>query len=402
MIDERATAFPTAAQSGVMVGSPPPPELRVGLHNWQLAPFNRWAFQHTREVIPTANVSRGLGPVWTLPSQPSALLGVRFESSSGQPIELGQFLDYSWTDGLVAIHRGRILLEAYRNDLAADSRHLAMSVSKSITSLVVGILHGRGLIDVGELVTHYVPELAGTAFEGATVQHLLDMEVANSWREDYFSDATEFWRLDVACGWIPPRDGAATTLLDFMKETRRDGNHGEMIQYSSLNPDLLGLIAERVAQTPFPTLVGRELWGPMGAEFDADLLVDPAGMAVADGGYCIALRDFARIGQLFLNGGAVGTRQVIPESWIDECRRANPKPFHPTSYGADLPGASYHNQWWRLDGRSLAMGIHGQMIAIDQAAELVVVFVSSAPEPNATAQRNTQRRAVAALASAVA
>jgi CubicO group peptidase (beta-lactamase class C family) len=376
--------------------------MRVGLHNWQLPPYNRWAFQHTRQVIPTANVSRGPGPVWTLPSKPSALLEVRFESSGGKQIELGQFLEHSWTDGLVAVHRGRIVLEAYRNDLAADSRHIAMSVSKSITSLVVGILHGRGLIDIGALVTHYVPELAGTAFDGATVQHLLDMEVANSWREDYFSDSTEFWRLDVACGWIPPRDGAATTLLEFMKETRRDGNHGELIQYSSLNPDLLGLIAERVAQTPFPTLVGRELWGRMGAEFDADLMVDPAGMAVADGGYCIALRDFARIGQLFLNGGAAGTRQVVPESWIDECRRANPKPFHPTSYGADLPGASYHNQWWTLDHRSFAMGIHGQMIAIDQAAELVVVFVSSAPEPNATAQRNTQRRAVAALASAVA
>jgi len=281
-----------------------------------------------------------------------------------------------------------------------NSRHIAMSVSKSITSLVVGALAGRGQVAVGALVTRYVPELVGTAFEGATIQHLLDMEVANAWREDYFSDATEFWRLDVACGWIPPRDGAAGTLFDFMKETRRDGNHGQEIQYSSLNPDLLGLIAERVTGSPFPTVAAHELWEPMGAEFDADLMVDPGGLAVADGGYCLALRDFARVGQLFLNAGAAGNKQVVPESWIQECRRLNPKPFHPTSYGADLTGASYHNQWWMLDGRNYALGIHGQMIAIDQKASLVVVFLSSPPEPNVTAQRNTQRQIVTAIADA--
>jgi CubicO group peptidase (beta-lactamase class C family) len=375
--------------------------MRVGLHNWQQAPYNRWSFQHTRQVIPTANVARGAGPVWALPLAPQPIGDILFESAQGEPLTIRQFLDHSWTDGFLVVKSGAIAFEAYRNGMEPASRHIAMSVSKSITSLVAGILVGRGLIDVNALVTHYVPELASTAFEGATIQHLLDMEVANAWREDYFSDTTEFWRLDVACGWIPPRPGAAPTLFDFFKETKRDGRHGEQIAYSSLNPDLLGLIAERVGGAPFPTVASRELWGPMGAEFDADLTVDPAGMAVADGGYCVALRDFARVGQLFLSGGVAGNVQVVPKAWIDECRRPNPKPFHPTSYGADLPGASYHNQWWNLDDRSCALGIHGQMIAVDHGADLVAVFVSSPPEPNAGAQRHTQRRIVNALASAL-
>ena len=106
-----------------------------------------------------------------------------------------------------------------------------MSVSKSITSLVIGALVGKGQLDSTSLVTRYVPELAGTAYDGATIQHTLDMEVANSWREDYFSDTTEFWQLDVACGWLPPRDGAATTLFEFIRQSRREGEHGEAIQY---------------------------------------------------------------------------------------------------------------------------------------------------------------------------
>lgn len=401
MITERTGRHPTAVESGVMVGHPPPPELRVGLHNWQQAPFNRWSFQHTRQVIPTANVSRGLGPVWELPKVTRALGDISFDSAGGVEITLADFLNDSWTDGLIVLKRGAIAFEAYRNEMGPQSRHIAMSVSKSITALVVGTLVGKNLIDVNQLVTHYVPELAGTAFDAATVQHLLDMTVANAWREDYFSDATEFWRLDVACGWIPPRDGAATTLFDFFKETRRDGQHGEQIAYSSLNPDLLGLIVQRVADTPFPVVASRELWTPMGAEFDADLTVDPAGMAVADGGYCIALRDFARIGQLFLNGGSANGQQVVPESWISECRNARRIPFHPTSYGANLAGALYHNQWWQLEGRTIAMGIHGQMIAIDHSSDMVVAFLSSSPQPNAIREREEQLGIVAAVSDAL-
>jgi CubicO group peptidase (beta-lactamase class C family) len=401
--------YPTAAESGIMVGHPPPPASRVGLHNWQQPPFNRWAFQHTRQVLPTANISRGAGPVWTLPRNdfPPPLAGegrvgaIEFQSSAGERITIDDFVDHSWTDGLIVLHDGAVVFEAYRNGMNPASRHIAMSVSKSITSLIVGALAGAGLIDVNRLVTHYVPELEGSAFEGATVQNLLDMTVANAWREDYFGDTTEYWRLDVACGWIPPRDGAAPTLFDFLKETRRDGTHGTEIAYSSLNPDLLGLIAERVADAPFAEVASQQLWMPMGAEFDADITLDPAGTAVADGGYCIALRDLARIGQLFLDGGAADGRQVIPESWVDECRRPPARPFHRTSYGADLPGARYHYQWWLLDGRSCAMGIHGQMIAIDVQARLVAAFVASAPEPNSTPQRREQLRIVAALADAM-
>src|SRR2546428_9616384 len=114
-------------------------------------------------------------------------------------------------------------------------------------------------------------------------------------------------------------------------------------------------------------------------EFDADITIDAGGSAVADGGYCIALRDFAGVGQLFLNGGRAEERQVVPTSWIEECRRPNPMPFDRTSFGAELPGASYHNQWWLFDDRSFALGIHGHMFAVDFNPQLVVVLSCLAP-----------------------
>jgi len=145
-----------------------------------------------------------------------------------------------------------------------------------ITSLVIGILVGNNQIDCASPVTRYVPELVGTAYDGATIQHALDMEVANSWREDYFSDTTEFWRLDVACGWLASREGAASTLFEFICQSQRDGEHGREIQYSSLNPDLWASSPSAVSGLRFPDLVSEVLWRPSGMEYDATCLSIPA------------------------------------------------------------------------------------------------------------------------------
>lgn len=401
MPPEGSRRYPTAAASGVMTGFPPTEQSRVTLQNWQRAPFNRWAFLHTREVIPSANISRGVGPPWRLERTAGGLETMPLDDViSGAPT-LGAFLEESWTDGMIVLHRGRIRLEAYRNGMSQTSRHVAMSVSKSITSLLIGILAGRGLVDSSALVTTYLPELAGTAYAGATVQHVLDMQVANAWREDYVSETSEYWRLDVAAGWLPPREDTPATLFDFMRSSHRDGAHGERVQYSSLNTDLLGLVAERAVGSRFADLASTLLWQPMGMEFDGDVTLDRAGTAACDGGICLTLRDLARIGQLFLQGGRAASGQVVPTAWIEACRRPNRKPFDPTSYGIELGGASYRNQWWLMDGRSFALGIHGQMIAVDLSSEMVVGFLASAPEPNDRQQRADQRQIVGRLAREV-
>src|SRR5207253_5225379 len=136
------------------------------------------------EVIPTANIGKGDGEALGLGRGRGGLESLELPTEDGARLTLGEFLENSWTDGMIVLHRGRIELEAYRNGMTPTTRHIAMSVSKSITSLITGVLVNQGLIDLHAEVTRYVPELAGTAYQGATIQHLLDMQVANSWRED--------------------------------------------------------------------------------------------------------------------------------------------------------------------------------------------------------------------------
>ena len=138
-------------------------------------------------MVPTVVVSRGDGPVLDLPERPREL-------------DVGDFLDTQYVDGLAVLHEGALVLEAYRNEMRPETLHLSQSVGKSVLGLLVGVLHGRGALDPATPVVEHVPEVAGSGYEGATVQHLLDMTAAIDFVEDYAT----FWRYDVACAWHPP------------------------------------------------------------------------------------------------------------------------------------------------------------------------------------------------------
>ena len=168
-----------------MSGAPPfSPQSQVTLANWQDPPFNRWAFQHVRELIPTARISRGSGPPWRLPSDDRDIAEVRFRHEDRE-LSIADLLADTYTDGFLVVHHGRIVTEQYFNSLAPDVPHLLMSVSKSVTSAVAGVLVGRRLLDPSAPVTDIVPELLGTSLEGATVQHLLDMRAGTRFDESY-------------------------------------------------------------------------------------------------------------------------------------------------------------------------------------------------------------------------
>ncbi len=199
-----------------MTGSPPPsgpplsaPGQPVTLENWLSPPFNRWSFQHVRELIPTARISRGDGPPWPLPSGPGGdLEDLRFPVEPGElapdgTLTVGELLSRTYTDGFLVIQRGRVVAERYFNGLRPDVPHLLMSVSKSVTGLVAGALATAGHLDVTAPAEAVVPELRGTSFAGATVRDLLDMRAGTRFREDYEDPQAQIAVSDRVYGWAP-------------------------------------------------------------------------------------------------------------------------------------------------------------------------------------------------------
>ena len=353
--------------------------------SWQEWPHNRWAYQHIDEVLTTATVSRGSGPVWAL--------------SGGDSLELPELereLEGLSTDGLLVIRGREIVVERYLNGMTPSTRHLLQSVTKSMCGVVVGRLVEAGTIDVSAPLSVYVPALRGSAYADATVQQALDMTVAVEYDETYQDPESEVSRHDRSSGWKAPREGESGTISDFLTTLRKNGEHGRVWQYCSANPDVLAWVLEEVSGLRFPELWSRELWAPMGAEFDSFMTVDSDGFSLASGGGCVTLRDLARFGRLFLEDG-VGAdgSQVIPRSWIADVMNGRDSHADFTTMPASMgSNAAYRDQVWRTgddDGCFFGVGIYGQYVWINPATDTVVAKLSSAPEADDEAAFDAHR-----------
>jgi CubicO group peptidase (beta-lactamase class C family) len=369
-----------------MTGAPPfRSDVLVTLANWQDPPFNRWAFQHLRELIPTARISRGDGPVRPLPRAERDLSGLRYRSGERE-LTVGDMLAETYTDGFLVLHRGQVVAERYFNGMRPDTPHLVMSVSKSVVTTVAGILVSQGLLETAAPVERVVPELAGTSFEGSTVQDLLDMRAGTHFDENYADPEADVRTYERVYRWRP--DGPEQRPVDalaYYATLHNDGEHGGPFRYRSILIDVLGWVLEKAGGDRLHELIARLVWQPMGAEFDAEITVDAHGNAMADGGVCATLRDLGRFGLLF-NGTPEARWAVVPPQWVADT--IGGAPDGPEAFMAEQPprryppGMHYRNCWWVAEPAVpffYAWGINGQYVFVHQPSGVVVVKLSTLP-----------------------
>ena len=325
----------TSVELGLMRGGPPSPERLVTGDNWIDGPFNRWGFLH----------------------------------------------------GLCVLQDDKVVYEYYVDPMTPDDTHLLMSVSKSLTATLVGVLVGQGVLDPAEQVTRYVGALRGTAWEGCTLQHLLDMRAGTRFDEDdYLDPESDGVLLEYISGYRPkPRTDLPPDTYQWIMRLDNDREHGSAFKYRSILTDVLAWAATEATGRRFPDLFSDLVWSRIGSEHDADVIVDAAGFPVVEGGIATTLRDLARFGLMHLQDGRVGDAQVVPAEWIgrllvrdDELIRA----FEPERFEG-RPDACYHDQWWVWDaeqGIYSGYGINGQQLLVHRPANIVVARFSSWPE----------------------
>ncbi|MBC6440708.1 MAG: serine hydrolase [Rhodospirillales bacterium] len=365
---------------------PAAPDKMVTLENWRTPPFNRWAYSHVSEIVPSAQIWRGRGPAMDLPRAPEHLADVAYTDHAGTERSFGWFLDNHQTDGICVLHNGGIVMEHYRNELQEHRPHILMSVSKSITALVIGILVDRGVLDPTQGIGHLIPEIAGSAFDDCTLQHLLDMTVGVDFTEDYFANTGPITEYREASNWRPPTDPANPgDLRSWMVTLQKQGEHGAAFHYVSPCTDMLGWVIERATGRPYAEAVSELLWQPLGAEFDGHVTVDRFGAPRAAGGVCLCLRDLARVGQMMLEEGQANGRQVVPRAWVADSRFNGDKAaWAAGERSAANPAGSYRNKWWMMGdahGSYTGIGVFGQYLWIDPVASLVIAKFASQPMP---------------------
>lgn len=353
--------------------------------DWDRPPWNRWAFQHIREILPTAEVWRGVNPVRQLPRRDVELDGLKVKGLSGRDVTLLTFLDETYTDGLIVLKNGAVAYERYFNGMTERTLHLSQSVAKSTIGMLFGIFASRGLIDLKAPLSHYLPELENTGWRGATVQQVLNMTSGIKYDETYTDPYSDVGQTDVASGWKPvPTDcdpnfkwptDVWSQIVGLKNAVRQ---HGAAFEYRSIETDVLAFCLERVAGKRLPQILSEEIWQKLGMEESANFTVDPAGYALASGGLNATLRDYARFGQMVLDNGA----GIVPSAYVADTRQGDHEIFS-EPYNIALPQGAYKNQFWiedRTEEAIMCRGVFGQLIYISWKYNMVLVKLSSWPD----------------------
>jgi len=344
---------------------------------WQLLnpDVNSFIFREIDKIFETRIVPHA-GSVWDLPK--GNAMAMPADTFGGGNYDYNQFAERTFTNAMLVIRDGKIVFEDYRNRMEEDTPHIAFSMSKTITSLLVGIAVDQGKVaSLDDPATKYVPELKGTGYDGVTIRQILQMRSGVDYQERYDfganpSFAGKLHEQAIVLNKMRFADGAL--------ETKRANQPGSTFNYSTLDTMVLGWILEKATGQPLESFTQSNLWGPLGAEADGFWMADGApgtGRALNGMGFNARLRDFGRLGQLMLNNGMRGDTQVIPEGWMKEATAMLPTG---APAGQGFPGYGY--QIWQIDdepGAYAAVGLAGQFIYVSPATKTVIVKLSYYP-----------------------
>ncbi len=383
-----------------MEGFPPPPEARLSFHDGSFYgwPQLRWTFSNIGQLVPTRTAWRGPGAARILDGQATAddgsngpRLGIgSIHSSDGRSLTWDEALDDICADGLVVLHGGRVVHEEYREHGRPHRPHIIMSAAKSFAGTLAMLADHDGLLDRDALVPTIIGELAGTAWDDATVRQVMDMVVDMDFEEDYLRPDSEVYRFLRSAGMLPfgPDDEGPRSFYEYLPAVGPAGPHGTAFAYREPNIFVLGWLLRRATGTSLSDQLSERIWRHLGAEHDAVYMVDPSG---AETTMCVTTRDLARFGDLFRTGGTVDGVRVLTEAVTDEPFAGGDRDLFARGSEVDggrydsMDGWSYRSQFWirHLDDRNcpMARGAHGQVLAIDRGADLVVALTSSARQP---------------------
>jgi CubicO group peptidase (beta-lactamase class C family) len=368
-------------------GEPQPP-IRFEDDRFFAYPAIRWSLSHLPELARTAIVAHrpGVGSAWHAAdsSAEAALDALPFMDLDGHERTWSASLADTYADGIVVLHRGRCLYEKYFGALESDWPHACFSITKSYVATLAAALVHEGALDGQARISHYLPELAGTAFADASLREVMDMQVGIDYAENYADPDTDFWAYSRASG-LRPYSGAASgprTIHEYLRGLKKTGSHGVAFAYKSVNTEVLSWVITRVCAESLRALLSRRIWSRIGCEGDANLVVDSEGTEMAGAGLCARLRDLARFGELMRCEGACQSTQVIPAAVVADIRRGGERGRVVQAGYQLLGGYSYRNMWWVSHnefGMFEARGIHGQRLYIAPGAELVIARFASHP-----------------------
>jgi len=331
---------------------------------------NVLTFHSMDQLFYTRVVGRS-GTVWELPRRDAPLdFSYAFNGEQHRAVD---FLEHTYTNALLIMKDGVIVFETYRNLTRAQTRFMSWSMAKSFTSAMVGCALDDGLIEsLDDPITRYLPELEGGGYRDVTVRQVLEMRSGVDYEERY-----DFENPGVAA--TNHENAIVRNVVRFADIARNIGRAhppGEVFAYKTIDTAVLGWMLERVTGMSVSAYLSRKIWEPLGVESNGFFIMDGppgTGREFTGAGFNATLRDYARFGQMMLNGGRANGNRILSEKWVKEST---------TPVGEEEgPMGGYGYQWWTAPGSPayMAIGLQGQYIYVDPETRTVVVKLSYFP-----------------------
>jgi CubicO group peptidase (beta-lactamase class C family) len=281
-----------------------------------------------------------------------------------------KYIDSSYTQGFLFIQNDTIQYENYWRGQQEDTKHISWSMAKSYVSALFGIAIEEGYIkSINQTVDEYLPELKGSGYDNVKIKDVLQMSSGVKFNEDYSdpkSDINRYWEGFVFGG---SQDEFAATL----ENERPPGTYNK---YVSIDTHVLGMIIVKATGKSIAEYLEEKIWKPIGNEYDAYWLADGYGMEQANGGLNASLRDFAKLGRLYLNKGNWEGKQIVPAKWIEQSTSITEEYLMPQSENSESKGIGYGYQWWIPDGTEgefMAIGVFNQQIYVNPTTNTIIV-----------------------------
>jgi CubicO group peptidase (beta-lactamase class C family) len=281
-----------------------------------------------------------------------------------------KYIDSSYTQGLLFIQNDTIQYENYWRGQQENTKHISWSMAKSYVSALFGIAMEEGYIkNIEQTVGEYLPELKGSGYDNVKIKDVLQMSSGVKFNEDYSdptSDINSYWEEFVFGG---SQDEFAATL----ENERPPGTYNT---YVSIDTHVLGMILVKATGKSLTDYLQEKIWQPIGAEFNAYWLTDEKGMEMALGGLNASLRDYAKIGRLYLNKGNWNGSQIVPKNWVEQSTNSTEEHLIPQSENSAHQGIGYGYQWWipeGTEGEFMAVGVFNQFIYINPSTNTIIV-----------------------------
>ena len=297
-------------------------------------------------------------------------------SFAGQERPVEAFFQKTDTAALLVLKSGHIRYERYALTGGRDVPWISMSVAKSFISALVGIAIGEGAIaSINDPISTYIAVEPGSAYDGATIRDVLQMSSGGRWNEDYHDPESDIFRLSAAYAGVG-------TFDNFIASCVRERAPGTVCRYNSADTQALGTLITRATGRSVASYMHQKLLEPLGLTSPSHWLTDPTGREAAYMGLNMTARDFARLGELYRNGGVWNGRQIVPRDYV----AASIQPSGPHTQPGQVWVSDhqwelgYGYQWWvpAVDpGEFSAIGVYNQLIYVHPGSGTVIVKLSA-------------------------